>query len=268
VVIEMTEPRPRQHLRLWCTIVSGIYIYPEHIWANVDPYTYKNNPPVWTGPYELHKVYPDNKVIVWVRNEDYWGKSLGNFPAAKYAIYRTGPTGDQALSEVRDNLTDISGLSYDQYQANKADLSQISQVLYVDPCPRGVWFNAGKAPHLTQPEFRRAMSMLMNRQKWADNIWSPPSKPAEGLWAEYSILDPYINEEAKATWRTLEYDPEAALMLLASIGYVQVGKKLLGPDGQQVSLAVTTPVGIGGREYLMGQDFTEELQAVGIDATF
>jgi len=268
VVIEMTEPRPRQHLHFWCTIIAGVSILPEHIWADVDPHTFKNNPPVFTGPYKLFAVYPENKVFVWVRNEDYWGRSRGYFPAARYVIYRTGPTGDQLLSEVQDNLADITSLSYDQYQINKAHLPQIEQVTYVDPCPRGVWFNCGKEPHLTQPEFRRAMSMLMDRETWAANIWSPTSKPAEGLWADYDILDPYINEEAKATWGTLDYDPERALELLRSIGYTQEEGKLLGPDGQQVALSITTPWGVGSGEYLMGLDFAEELRSVGIDATF
>jgi peptide/nickel transport system substrate-binding protein len=267
VVITMTEPRPRQHQIFWCKIVGGAVIYPEHIWANNDPYTFKNNPPVWTGPYELYKVYPENKVFVWVRDEDYWGKSIGLFPDAKYTIWRTGPGAEQALAEMKEGMPDIGGVGYDVWVANQADLPHVNQVTYVDPCPRAAWFNELNE-HLEKPEFRRAMSMLMNRQKWGDNIWSPPSKPAQGLWADYRNLDKYINQEAKDTWGTLEYNPEKALELLESIGYSQVDGKLLGPDGTQVKLAVTTPVGVGGWEYLMGQDFTEEIKLFGIDATF
>jgi len=268
VVIEMTEPRPRQHQMFWCKIVGGTIIYPEHIWANVDPYTFKNDPPVWTGPYKFSKAYPENKVFVWERNDDYWGKAIGNFPEAKYAIYRTGPSTEQQLAEVKENNMDIFGLDYDVWLQNKADIPQINQVVYVDPCPRAAWFNEASEPHLSQPEFRRAMSMLMNREKWGANIWAPPSKSAQGLWADYRNLDPYINQEAKAQWGTLEYNPDKALELLESIGYKQEGGKLIGPDGAQVKIAVTTPVGVGGKEYLMGQDFTEELKLIGIDATF
>jgi len=268
VVFDMKEPRPRQHLMFWCKICAGTTIVPEHIWAEVDAHTFKNNPPVYTGPYVLKDVYPENKVFVWERNEDYWGKAIGNFPAAKYAIYRTGPGTDQQLAEVKDNNMDIFGLGYDVWSQNKEDIPQINQVVYVDPCPRAAWFNTAKGPHLTQPEFRRAMSMLMDREKWAANIWTPPSKPAQGLWADYRNLDEFINEEAKETWGTLEYNPEKALALLESIGYTQEGGKLIGPDGEQVHLDVTTCVGVGGNEYLMGQDFTEELKSIGIDATF
>jgi len=267
VVIKMTEPRPRQHLLFWCRIVGGQLIVPEHIWGSVDMSTYKNFPPVYTGPYELMEVYPENKVFVWQRNEDYWGKAIGNFPAAKYAIYRTGPGADQQLAEVKDNNMDIFGLGYDVWLQNKADIPQINQVVYVDPCPRAAWFNTTVAT-LDEPEERRAMSMLMDREKWGANIWTPPSKPAAGLWADYRNLDKFINEEAKETWGTLQYNPDAALALLESIGYTKDGDVLLDPNGEQAKIAVTTPVGVGGNEYLMGQDFAEELKAFGYDATF
>jgi peptide/nickel transport system substrate-binding protein len=267
VVIEMTEPRPRQHLIFWCRIVGGQMIVPEHIWGSVDIRTYKNFPPVYTGPYELMEVYEEQKVFVWERNPDYWGEAFGYVPTPDYAIYRTGPGADQQLAEVRDNNMDIFGLPYDVWQQNRADIPQINQVTYVDPCPRAAWFNT-TVETLDEPEERRAMSMLMNREKWAANIWTPPSKPAGGLWADYRNLDQFINEEAKETWGTLEYNPDMALELLESIGYTKQGDVLLDPNGEQARIAVTTPVGVGGNEYLMGQDFTEELKAFGYDATF
>jgi len=69
---------------------------------------------------------------------------------------------------------DIFGLAYDTWKTNQADIPQINQVVYVDPCPRAAWFNTASNEHLAKPEFRRAMSMLMNREKWAANIWTPP----------------------------------------------------------------------------------------------
>lgn len=268
VVWEMNESRPRQHLMFWCRICTGSWIAPKHIFENEDLHTFKNNPPVTTGPYVFEKAYPENKVFIWKRNENYWGKAFGYVPAPKYVVYRTGPGAEQLLAEVKENNMDIFGMSYDLYTQNKAAIPQINQVVYVDPCPRGAWFNTAKAPDLTQPEFRRAMSMLMNRPKWGENIWAPPSKPADAPWADYRNLDKYINREANEKWGILEYNPKKALELLESIGYKQQGGKLLRPDGTQVKLEVTTVVGVGGNEYLMGQDFTEDLKAIGIDATF
>jgi ABC-type transport system substrate-binding protein len=189
----------------------------------------------------------------WEYNDDY----------TELKIYlRKGVTWNDGEAFTADDVV----FTFNQWM-NKDDLPLLDMVTYVDPCPLAAWFNELNE-HLEAPEFRRAMSMLMNRQKWGDNIWSPPSKPAQGLWADYRNLDKYINEEAKETWGTLEYNPDKALELLESIGYTQEGGQLLDPDGEQVQLAVTTPVGVGGNEYLMGQDFTEELKSFGIDATF
>ncbi len=267
VVFEMSESRPRQHLLWWCKICTGQAIMPEHVWKDVDPTTFKNNPPVTTGPYMLDKVYPEQKVFVWKRNENYWGKAEGYFPAPKYVIYRTGPGAEQQLAEIESNNMDIFGMSYDTYMENKEDIPQINQVAYVDPCPRGAFFNTAKEPHLSQPEFRRAMSMLMNRPKWAENIWAPPSKPVVAPWADYRNLDEYINYDANEKWGIYEYNPDRALEILEELGYKQEGGVLVDPDGNPVSLEVSTPSGVGGNEYLMAQDFAEDLKAIGIDAT-
>lgn len=267
VVFEMSEPRPRQHQLWWCKICTGQVIVPKHVWENEDPNTFKNNPPVTTGPFQLMETYPEQKVYVWERNDDYWAKEIGYFPAAKYVIFRTGPGAEQQLAEIKANTMDVFGMSYDTYVENQGDISQIDQIAYVDPCPRGAFFNTAKEPHLNQPEFRRAMSMLMNRQKWGENIWSPTSKPATAPWADYRNLDPYINQDANEEWGTLEYNPDKAVELLESLGYEQQGDTMVGPDGEPVTFEIGTPVGVGGNEYLMAQDFIEELKTIGIEAS-
>jgi peptide/nickel transport system substrate-binding protein len=267
VVFEMNEPRPRQHLLFWCKICTGQTIVPKHIWEEVDPHTFKNNPPVTTGPYMFDTAYPEQKVMVWKRNDDYWGKDMGYEPAPKYVIYRTGPGAEQQLAEIQENNMDIFGMSYELYQERQADISQINYVAYVDPCPRGAFFNTAKEPHLSQPEFRRALSMLMNRPKWAENIWVPASKPAVAFWADYRNLDKFINEEANEKWGILEYNPERAMEIFEELGYTLEGDTLMDPDGEPVSFEVSTPSAPGGNEYMMAQDFIEDLKAVGIEAS-
>ncbi len=265
VVYKFTSPQPRYHLQFWCRICTGAFVIAKHVWEKNDPKTFKNNPPVNTGPYKFMRAYPEQKIYVWERNEDYWNKDQ-YFPAPKYVVYRTGPGAEQQLAEIQTNNMDIFGMDYKVYTEKKAELPQLNYVLYVDPCPRAIWFNRGKAP-FDKPEFARAMSMLMNRQKWADNIWIPPSKPAKGLWADYRNMDKYINPDSAAKWKTFEYNPDEALKLLESIGYKQEGGKLIGPDGNAVTFNVGTPVGPGGSEYLMAQDWIEDLKAIGIEAT-
>jgi len=265
VVYKFNKPQPRYHLGFWCKICTGSTVIAKHIWEKQDAKTFKNNPPVTTGPYAFMKAYPEQKLMVWQRNENYWAKDK-YFPPAKYVIYRSGPGAEQQLAEIKTNNMDIFGMDYKVYTEKKDEIKQINLVAYVDPCPRGAFFNAAKAP-FDKPEFRRAMSMLMNRQKWADNIWIPPSKPANAFWADYRNLDKFINPDSAKTWMTFDYNPEEALKLLESIGYKKDGDKLVGADGKQVSFNVGTPAGPGGWEYLMAQDWIEDMKAAGIAAT-
>ena len=162
--------------------------------------------------------------------------------------------------------TDILGAQYDLVQAKGDQLKHYNSVAYVDPCPRAVWFNNAKAP-FDKPEFRRAMSMVMNRDKWSKNIWVPPSKPAKGLWADYRNMDQYINTSSADKWGTFTYSPEAALKLLESAGYKKDGNTLKDASGNPVKFTVGTPVASPGFEYLIAQDWIEDLKGIGIDAT-
>lgn len=265
VVFKFTEPRPRTHYMFMVRICTGQVILPKHIFENQDVKTFKNNPPVTTGPYMLDKTYPDQKILVWKKNENYWNKEKFD-PKMKYVVYRTGPGAEQQLAELQDNNTDSFGMDYQTYVDRKADIPQINMLGYVDPCPRGAFFNT-MVPPFDKAEFRRAMSMLMNRQKWADNIWVPPSKAAVAPWADYRNLDKYINQEANDKWGIFKYDVEAAKALLTEAGYTWQGDKLIGLDGKPVVIEIGTPTGVQGMEYLMAQDWVEDLKAIGIEAT-
>lgn len=265
--VKLASPTPRYHELWWVRICTPALtqIVPKHIWENVDPLTFKNYPPVTTGAYKLYKTYVEQKIYVWVLREDYWNKDVK--PGPKYVIYRSGPAADQIVAEAKANSTDIFGMDYKTYtEQHDSELPHINVVAYLDPCPRGAFFNNAKAP-LDKADFRRAMSMLMNRPKWAENIWIPATKPATALWADYRNMDQFINQEANTKWGTLEYNPDKALELLTGLGYKVDGDKLLDAQGVQAKLEVIAVGGPGANEFLFAQDFTEELKKIGFDAT-
>lgn len=265
VVLPFTEPMPRAHHAFICRICTGRPIMAKHIWDGQDPNTFPNYPPVTTGPYMLDRTYVEQRMFVWKRNENYWNKA--NYPlAANFVVYRAGPPAELLLTEVGENLMDLHGMDYKIWVENQAAIPQINMVVYVDPCPRGAFFNCAKPP-FDKPEFRRAMSKLMNRPVWGERMWIPPSKPAVGFWADYRTLDKFINHDANETWGILNYDPEGALELLEGLGYTQAGGAMVDAQGMPLVFEVGTPVGPGGWEYLMALDFVEGLQAHGIDAT-
>jgi len=265
LVIKTSEPKPRLHQAFYCKLVVGVYVVPQHIWESQDPQTFKNAPPVWTGPYVLDTEYPDNKVVVWKRSENYWNQDQ-YYPVPDYVVYRSTPAAEQNTEDIKQGLIDVGGMDYKTYLYLKAngELPDFVQYPWLDPCPRGLWFNCAKEPDIIKPEFRRAMSMLCDRESWAANIWFPPSLPAKGFWTGYPLWDKYINEESKAKWGVFEYNPDKAVELLTSVGYKKEGDQLLREDGSQVSFETSTRVAVGGYEYLFAQAFVEECKKIGI----
>ena len=253
VLISFTEAQPRAYQMFLCKICTGYTVFPKHIWEKQDAKTFKNNPPIATGPWVFEKAYPEQKIFVWKRNDNYWKKD--SLPAAKYLIYRKSPAADQALPEAIANTSESAGgIDFDLYAQNASQLSVINQVAYLDPCPRGFWFNCAQAP-FDKAEFRRAFSMLINRPKLAQNIWVPPTQPAAAPWADYRNLDQYINKAANDKYGSLIYDPAKALAEMQKLGYKQENNQLIGPDGKQVAFEIITPGFAAGdkpaKEYLI-----------------
>jgi peptide/nickel transport system substrate-binding protein len=270
VVYSFKSPQPRFHTKFYCAICTAnlaVSVVPKHIWEKVaDPKTFKDNPPTYTGPYKLLKVYPEQKIFVWVRNENYWNKDK-YFPKPKYVVYRSTPTvSEQQLAEIKTNSSDAFGWDVKLYQQKKADFPQLSMVEYLDPCPRAIWYNKSKAP-FNIPEFARALSMLANREKMGKNLWVPPSRPAYGLWSDFRNLDKYINKDSLKKWKTLDYNPQEALKLMASVGYKKDGDILKDPQGKPVQIAIGCPSKQTDIEYMLAQAWAEEMKAVGIDAS-
>jgi peptide/nickel transport system substrate-binding protein len=91
VTINLTSANPRYHLvreafpavGIW----GAIYILPKHIWEGQDPLTFKNNPPIGTGPYKL--VNATETALTYERRDDWWGtKVFGHTPAPKTTVYQ------------------------------------------------------------------------------------------------------------------------------------------------------------------------------------
>jgi ABC-type transport system substrate-binding protein len=73
VVFTLKAPNPRFHYNFFIGIVNEpIRVVPKHIWASQDAGTFKNNPPIYTGPYVLSQTIPDQFMQVWKKNDNYW----------------------------------------------------------------------------------------------------------------------------------------------------------------------------------------------------
>ncbi len=265
VVFELTKPAPRFHYTFFAQ-VADFTPMPKHIWEGKDPMTFKNDPPVTTSVWKLKQTLPDLKMFIWERDENYWGKAQ-QFPKAKYVVFRTAPPKDADYQDLVNNVIDHGHrLEWQQIvQAEQANPAVVHGP-FQDPCPRGIWFNAGKYP-LSKPELRWALSDLVNRDKVAKVIWQPPTVPATHPWSEWKLLEKYLDKDVIAKYK-IEYAPDKATKLLDDMGF-KLGSDGIRVDdkGNKLSFTMITPAEVGVGEYQIATDLAEEAKKVGIDIT-
>jgi peptide/nickel transport system substrate-binding protein len=265
VVMKLKQANPRYHYNFVAAITTDVIkVVPKHVWEKVDAGTFKNNPPVYTGPYVLDRTIPEQFMYIWKRNPDYWNKANLD-PKPQYAVYRQALTVDASVQEFTRANTDITNsIDYPLMQSFKNSYKDWIQVIAADVCPRGIWLNMDSPSGLFQTaEGRQAISLLVDRDTIAKTIWQPASRAAKYPWADWSANDKFVNEDIQKKY-PLTFDPAKAGQLLDGIGATMVnGVRQL--NGKPISLTCITPVEVGKNEYQIGQSLAENAKKIGID---
>jgi peptide/nickel transport system substrate-binding protein len=264
VVFTLKSPNPRFHYNFFIGIVNEpIRVVPKHIWEKQDAGTFKNNPPIYTGPYVLSQTIPDQFMQVWKKAPNYWNKANLD-PKPPYIIYRQGLPADAEAQEFSNGNVDVPSLPYLNMQALKDSYKSWQEFDFADPCPRGTWLNLDSPSGLFQkPEGRWAISYLLDRKTIGSTIWSPPTPPAQYPWASYSINDQWTNQDIASKY-PLDFDVNKAGQLLDSIGATMNGNKRQ-LNGKDLSLTIVTPANVGDPEYQIGTLLATNAKKIGID---
>jgi len=271
VELRLKEPNPRFHhvFRMWGP--NGEWVRPKHIWEGKDPLTFANWPPVETGPYKLWKVFPDLKMYVWERVEDYWGKQVhGVFPGPKYVVWRRAPPADIDLADFLRGDVDspIPFLfTVDMIKTAKAAGVPMVDAPFPDPVPFGIQFNMARYP-LSLREVRWAIAYLTNKEKVA-SLYPVAEQgiPAKYMHADWGALKKYEYADIYEKYKFMvEYNPAKAEELLKGLGFEK------GPDGVWVTpngtrLSFTILAwGPPSVENLIANVLADELNRFGIEA--
>jgi peptide/nickel transport system substrate-binding protein len=264
---DFNMPVPRFNLRFMCFV--GAFIWePKHIWGEVDfPVIFKNNPPVYTGPYKMVPTQREDGMLVFERYDEYWGYQTGftDLPAPRFFVVRTEPPADAEYEVALQNEVDIpSGLNYSVLEQLVQENPNFELSIYLDPCPRGIFFNTEL---VKWPEVRRAIQYCCDRDTVGELIWQPPSHGTKFPWAGYGFLDRFKSDEAIAKY-PLEYNPTKAQELLDGLGF-QPGPDGIRVDdeGNKLSFVCVTPTQKGQPEYEIGALLADECAKVGIEIT-
>ena len=115
-VFNLSARNTRFHYNFICQIISATLVGPAP--ARVvgsDITTFKNDPPIYTGPYTLQKTIQDLGLFIWEKNPNYWAKAVMD-PAPPYVVFRNAPTdADLENEEYKEGLIDAlnSSTSYE-----------------------------------------------------------------------------------------------------------------------------------------------------------
>ncbi|MBM3133961.1 MAG: ABC transporter substrate-binding protein [Chloroflexi bacterium] len=269
VKINLVSPNPRFHLireafpavGIW----GGLTVLPKHVWEGKDPLTFKNYPPVGTGPYKL--VNATTAARTYERRDDWWGiKVFGVTPAPKTINYMYAGDETATALALAANELDTVGIgiltvgSLNQVVRRNPNVqawTKEAPYAWLDPCPRPLMVQNAKAPW-DKKEARWGLSYLIDRAAIVKLAYEGTTTSAWGIWPNYDGMKPYFNAIAdlRAKYPTDAYDVKKGTELLTAAGLKKgADGAWLGADGKKVSI-----------NYLVNSGSTEEMKVSAVIA--
>lgn len=272
-------------------------ILPEHYWKGRDFQATTFEPPVTSGPYRITQVVPGRR-LVFERVKDWWGQDLAvnrgkyNFDRVDVEFYRDN---DVAFEAFKAGEFDVylehqaknwaNGYDYPAVRRGEVVKAQIHHQIPTQT--QGLFMNS-RRPALADVRVREALGLLLDFE-WTNSAlfngayqratsYYPNSEfSASGLptGKEFLLLAPYRAQLPAALFTHPFTVPQTdghgipretlrrALGLLADAGWTLSGQRLLGAQGQPLSLELllVNP----GLERIL-QPYVENLRSLGVDA--
>lgn len=283
IQFNLKKPNPRFQLdnfsvRIW----GGPNIFPEHIWADKDPLTFKNFDlekgwPVGTGPYKLASVSPTE--FVYVRDDNWWGAQTGwkPLPAPKKLVWTwAGPEETRAalMADAQlDSLMDITLGALQALQARNPNVitwfTDMPKAWVPDPCSRTFMVN-----HLVEPwndkDMRWALNYAIDRDQIVQIAYEGTTLKSRHFFPAYPPLDALVDNAIAAGAYDLDrlwtFDPAKAKEIFEAKGYTLNANNYYEKDGKELSLDITTHEAFIEKQRIAAV-LVEQFQAVGINAT-
>jgi len=227
---------------------AGMQILPEHFYSRFEPSEFNQHPALLlgSGPYRLPSPEGERPrpgvPIELVRNPRYWGEAPA-FDALVWRVIEQDSSREQAfLNREIDGLS-ASPEQYDRLRENEKLMERAQRFEYLSPSSgyNYIGWNqsrGGEPTPFADARVRRAMTLLLDRQRIAEEVYRGYARVATG---PFNPLGRQANPEIEP----LPYDPEQGQRLLAEAGYRDRNGDgvLQTPDGAPFVVTLNTPAG-------------------------
>lgn len=240
---------------LGLSVCGGIPLIPKHIFENTD---FNTNPanrhPIGVGPYRFVE-WKTNKRLMLERNENYWGEK----PAIKKLDFEIITDDTIALQVLKKGELDVAPLRPIQWVKQTGSdrfNKNFNKFKYLSPGFSYIGWNA-KTPFFSDKRVRRAMTLMVNRQKLLDKI---------NFGLGVIVESPFFIESDQYDKKLmpLPYDPAEARKLLEEAGWKDTnGDGVLDKDGKPFEFVFLYPASSKFNE-LLAPIMKEDLEKVGI----
>ncbi|HEV2778313.1 MAG TPA: ABC transporter substrate-binding protein [Actinophytocola sp.] len=253
---EATDPRTvkftfgaQPSYQQWANWVYFNAIVPKHLWqgrSEQDVTAGANDKPVGTGPY-LYQTHDQDR-MVWVKNDNWWGKQKLNLdPKPKYIVDIVNSSNEAALGLLLQGGIDLSnnflpGISTLVRGGYKLETYFPEAPYMLSANTTWLVMNTKKAP-MNNAAFRRALANSIDINKIVNGVYGQIVKPASptGL---LPIWDKYI-DQAVVDELGFSFDTNRAKSILAEGGFRDTnGDGLVeNTDGSPIELTLAVPTG-------------------------
>jgi len=219
------------------------------------------------GPFYVSE-YKAGSYVLLRKNNNYWkhdsqGKSLPYVDSVRLDIQRNR---DIELTRFRRGEVQlINNLEADQFDRLRHDMPGITRDAGTGLDAEQLWFNLSPASPLPEQkkawfrstEFRRAVSLAINRDDLSRIVYAGYAKPA------YGPVSPANRFWFNSALQNPKHDPQTSRKLLAQAGFRFEGDALKDASGNRVEFTLVTNSGNKARER-MATMIQQDLLEIGI----
>ncbi|PIR17410.1 MAG: peptide-binding protein [Deltaproteobacteria bacterium CG11_big_fil_rev_8_21_14_0_20_49_13] len=193
-------------------VCGGISIVPKHIFDDGTDFNKHpaNRNPIGTGPY-IFKEWKTKRKIVLESNGSYW-KKPPELKGLVFQIIEDSTVPLQQLKKGEIDMAELRAIQWERSTGSRAFNARFNKVKYYLPQYSYIGWNI-KKPFFSDARVRRAMSMMIDKQKILEKLSFGLGIVVEG--PQYYFSDSYGHNI-----KPDPFDPKAAAKLLDEAGWI------------------------------------------------